>query len=201
MKTKVKKITYSLLDELWQQYLRRVSYAKTYSKMVIERGGEVVNDHIAFRSLNTHTGEQPEGIKAFRHIIESLEYKPVANYKFPIKKLNAIHFEHPDPMFPKIFVSQLEVSQLPSWAKEIIDRTVRDTEYIISDNAIGLLKILKETGELPSEAADILVYELAGYFRRPWNMPVTSCPLPLKFGQTLYAGWPRSSGVHLRRKN
>ncbi|NQU88467.1 MAG: DUF1338 domain-containing protein [Mariniphaga sp.] len=188
MKTTVKEITSSLLHELWQQYLRRVSYAREYSNLVSAKGGKIVNDHIAFRSLNTHTGEQPEGIRAFKHILECLEYKPVLKYKFQVKKLNAVHFEHPDPMFPKIFVSQLEVSEIPGWAKEIIDKTVVDAPYIISDNAIELLNILKEKKELPSEAADILVYELAGYFRRPWQTPRKEDVLKLN-DVSQYAAW------------
>ncbi|MBN1819244.1 MAG: DUF1338 domain-containing protein [Prolixibacteraceae bacterium] len=188
MKKNVREITTDLLDELWQQYLRRVSYAREYSRLILEKGGNIVNDHIAFRSLNTHTGEQPEGIRAFKHILDCLEYEPVSKYRFHQKKLNAVHFEHPDPMFPKIFVSQLEVSELPEWSKTMIDDTVIDTPYIISDNAIELLNILKEKKELPVEAADILVYELAGYFRRPWGIPRKETVLKLN-DVSQYAAW------------
>ena len=48
-----------LLDALWTQYKSRVPYAAQYQKMVEERGGKVINDHIAFRTLNTNVGGQP----------------------------------------------------------------------------------------------------------------------------------------------
>lgn len=188
MKTSVREITSTFLKELWVQYLIRVPYARMYADMVSEKGGRVVNDHIAFRTLNTHCGEQPEGIAAFRHIFQCLEYKEVGRYSFPAKKLNAVHFEHADPMFPKIFVSQLEVSELPLWAKQMIDATVNDTPYIISDQAIELLNILGKRKELPAEAANILVFELAGYCRRPWNAPKKEYVLKLN-DVSQYAAW------------
>ena len=64
MKATAKQITGELLNRLWENYLGRVSYAKKYADLVRDKGGRVVNDHIAFRTFNTHTGEQPEGIRA-----------------------------------------------------------------------------------------------------------------------------------------
>jgi hypothetical protein len=188
MKTTVKEITVALINELWGQYLRRVSYARIYSDLVVSKHWEVVNDHIAIRTLNTHTGEQPEGIRAIKHILEYLEYKPVSKYEFSKKKLNAVHFEHPDKTLPKIFVSQLQVSEFPEWAQFMINETVVDTPYIISDNAIELLNILKKEKSLTKEAADILIYELAGYFKRPWGIPKKEYVLKLN-DVSQYAAW------------
>ncbi len=188
MKTTAEELTKLLLDELWWQYLRRVPYAKAYADMVTSKGGKVVNDHIAFRSFNSHTGEQPEGIRAIKHILNYLDYKPTGKYSFKKKKLNAIHFEHHNSLFPKIFVSQLEVSELPDWAQQMINEAVVDTPYLLSDNAIELLNLLKETGSLPKEAADLLVLELAGYFRRPWDVPQKEAVLKLN-DVSQYAAW------------
>nr|WP_320021090.1 DUF1338 domain-containing protein [uncultured Draconibacterium sp.] len=171
MKVTAKEITKALLTQLWTMYLDRVSYAREYQRLVIGKGGSVVNDHIAFRTFNTHTGEQPEGIRAIKHIISCLEYVPVEKYHFQKKKLNAVHFEHPDPMFPKLFVSQLEVEELPEWAQQTINNTVKETPYLLSDESIALLATLKEKGELPRVAGEMLVKDLAQYFRRPWNVP------------------------------
>ncbi len=171
MKLTIEEITHVLFNKLWDQFLERVSYAKVYSDLVTQRGGHVVNDHIAFRTFNTHTGEQPEGIRALRHILLSLGYKPAAKYKFQKKKLNAVHFEHPDVTLPKIFVSQLEVEQLPEWAQQLIHKTVKDTRYLLTDHSIELLNILKEKEMLPSEAAEYLTNDLVNYFRRPWDIP------------------------------
>jgi len=188
MKRTTKEITKLLFDRLWQNYIERVSYAKTYVDLVSSKGGKVVNDHIAIRTFNTHTGEQPEGIRALKHILSYLEYKPAAKYSFQKKKLNAVHFEHPDELFPKIFVSQLEVEQLPEWAQELIHSHVKDTHYLLSDKSIELLNLLKEHGTLPTEAAEFLVGDLVQYFRRPWDIPQKSAVLKLN-DVSQYAAW------------
>lgn len=188
MKKLVKEITREILDKLWVQYLGRVSYAKTYVELVTKKGGDVVNDHIALRTFNTHTGEQPEGIRAIKHILNYLEYSPSMNYEFPKKKLNAVHFEHPDEKFPKIFVSQLETNLLPQWAQNVIDKTVKDTPYLLSDKSIELLQKLKDAGELPNEAADYLIKDVAQYFRRPWKIPLKEDVLKIN-DVSQYAAW------------
>ena len=188
MKVTAREITKEFLDRLWVRYLKRVSYADKYVKLVTQKGGRIVNDHIALRTLNTHTGEQPEGIRAIKHILNCLEYNPAAKYKFPKKKLNAIHFEHPDESFPKIFVSQLEVDQLPYWAQELILNTVKDTPYLLSDSAIELLMLLKEETSLTAEAAGLLVKELVQYFQRPWGIPFKKDILKLN-DVSQYAAW------------
>lgn len=188
MKVTAQEITQELLGKLWEQYLERVSYAKKYAGLVIEKGGKVVHDHIAFGTFNIHTGEQPGGIMAIQHLIEILGYQPVGKYIFPKRKLNAVHFEYPGEMFPKIFVSQLEVVQLPGWAQQMIGETVSDTPYLLSDNGLSLLQLLRETGSLTREAARLLVDELAGYFRRPWNIPLKKYVLEIN-DVSPYAAW------------
>ena len=188
MKRTKKEITGLLVDGLWKQYVERVPYAKLYADMVTGKGGKVVIDHIAFRTLNTHCGEQPEGIRAIKHILNYLEYKQVTKYSFAKKKLNAVHFEHPDEMLPKIFVSQLEVSDLPGWAQNMINNMVHNTTYLLSDKSIELLGILEENGILPSEAAEYLVNDLVHYFRRPWNIPLKDDVLKIN-DVSQYGAW------------
>ncbi|MEZ5103621.1 MAG: DUF1338 domain-containing protein [Draconibacterium sp.] len=188
MKRTTKEITEELFNRLWLQYIERVPYAKTYADLVTAKGGTVVNDHIAFRTFNTHTGEQPEGIRAIKHILNFLEYKSVEKYKFTKTMLNAVHFEHPDEMLPKIFVSQLEVDQLPEWAQEIVKGCVKDTLYLLSDKSIELLNILKNNGWLPLEAADYLLDDLVNYFRRPWNIPAKDSVLKIN-DVSQYGAW------------
>lgn len=172
MKRTTKEITHLLIDKLWEQFVERVPYARQYADLLVEKGGKVVIDHIAFRTFNAHTGEQPEGIRAIKHILNFLGYVPVSKYKFPKKKLNSTHFEHPDETLPKIFVSQLEVNELPVWAQSIINDTVHNTYYLLSDKSLELLGRLEKNKVLPNEAADYLIEDLAQYFRRPWNIPL-----------------------------
>ncbi len=188
MKKTAQEIATELFSRLWQQFIERVPYAATYKEMVESKGGKVVNDHIAFRTFNTRTGEQPGGILAIRHILTCLEYRPVEKYKFPKEKLSAVHFEHPNKTLPKIFVSQLEVENLPEWVQLLIQGAVKDTSYLLSDKSIELLNVLKVNGELPSEAAGFLLDDLFRYFRRPWGIPNKEDVLKLN-DVSQYAAW------------
>ncbi len=188
MKTTSVKLMKGLTENLWQQYIRRVPYARIYSDLVTEKGGKVAHDHISFRTFNTNTGEQPNGIKALGHLFEILNYQKSGKYKFSKMKATAAHFEHPDPLLPKIFVSQLEVAELPGWAQFIINDCVAETHYLISDEAIELLNNLGNKGSITNEAGEILVEELTGYFRRPWKLPTKDDLLKIN-DVSPYAAW------------
>ena len=177
-----------LVENLWQHYLLRVPYARTYSDIVTARGGKVVHDHLAFRTFNTNTGEQPSGIRAFGHLLEILNYRKAGKYKFPKMRTLAAHYEHPDPLLPKIFVSQLEVAELPEWAQYIIRDSVAETPYLLSDEAIELMNILGDRGSITNEAAEILIEEITGYFRRPWKLPLREDLLKIN-DISQYAAW------------
>ncbi len=164
-------IAVNLIHKLWRVFLERVSYARFYEKAVLRRSGKVIIDHIGFRTLRAHTGEQPEGMWAFRHIFDCLGYTPAGDYHFPKKKINAMHLEPVHPGLPMMFISELEVSHLPEWAQHEIAEVVGSTPYLISDTGIELLNRLKEDGELTEEAAEVLENELMRYFNRPWNPP------------------------------
>ncbi len=188
MKRNRKEVAADLVDKLWENFMHRVPYARSYNDMVHSRSGSILLDHIGFRTLNTHTGEQPGGIWAIRHIFECLGYVPVRKYTFPRKKLKATHFESSTEGMPKIFVSQLEVSLLPQWVQQLFPEVLSGTAYLLSDTGISLLNKLNNDGLLTSEAADILVGELVQYFRRPWNPPLKDTILKIN-DVSHYAAW------------
>ncbi len=188
MKRNVNEITSVLVEKLWESFLDRVSYARSYNKMVKRQGGRIVIDHIGFRTLNTHTGEQPGGIWSIRHIFECLGYVPAGKYNFRKKNLKAVHFEPGYQGLPKIFVSQLEVSQLPEWVQPLFAEAVGNTPYLLPDSGIELLNRLKTDRLLTHEAAEELVHHLVGFFRRPWNPPRKDTVLKLN-DLSHYAAW------------
>jgi hypothetical protein len=109
-----------LLDVLWQRYRQRVEYVQTYERIIQDAGARFVNDHIAFRTLALQ--RPPAGIHSVSRVFEVLGYVPAGMYTFPDKKLSALHFQHPESQFPKLFISQLETWQLPSDARQLIAR-------------------------------------------------------------------------------
>jgi hypothetical protein len=188
MKTTADQLTSDLLGNLWTNFQRRVPFVRQYLQLVESRGGSFFMDHLAFRTFNTTTGEQPSGIMAISHLIKDLHYKEAGAYHFTRQKITANHFEHPDKKFPRIFVSQLEVQDLPLWAQHLIHEVVDDTPYLLSDNAIELMNCLKSSGSINEEAAKILIEELTGYFRRPWNIPSKETILKIN-DISQYAAW------------
>lgn len=188
MKRTIDEVTGELVEKLWESFLSRVSYARQYNELVERRTGRVVIDHVGFRTLNTHTGEQPGGIWGIRHIFESLGYIPAGKYNFKKKKLKAVHMESGAQPLPKIFISQLEVDQLPRWVQPLLAEALADTPYLLSDTGIELLNRLSKDRLLTHEAADALVNELMNYFQRPWNPPRKDTILQLN-DVSHYAAW------------
>lgn len=156
-----------LLDQLWQQYLSRVSYARDYVALVTNAGGRVVNDHIALRSFNT--GGAHEGIAGLERVFLALGYEKKERYDFETKHLTAYHYEHANPLHPKIFISQLEIAKLPDAVQVMIKAAVQ--------NAPDLL---------PADMSD--AEALAAVFSRPWDMPKRSVVEAVN-EHSQYAAW------------
>lgn len=188
MKRNVSEIASTLIKKLWEAYLLRVPYARSYVVLVNRRGGKVIFDHLGFRTLLTYTGEQPAGISAIRHIFDCLGYHVSQKYRFPKKRLNAVCLEAETTGLPKIFISQLDVGQLPGWARQLFPGMLNDTPYLLPDTGIELLAKLKEDGLLTTEAAAVLEDELMNYFRRPWTPPFKDAVLKLN-DVSHYAAW------------
>src|SRR5207253_3625779 len=129
-----------LFDTLWDRYRQRVSYVQTYEKVVREAKATFVNDHIAFRTFAT---QQPlAGIATISRIFEALGYRAAGSYHFDDKQLSAIHFQHANPQFPKLFISELRVWELPAEARAIVEKTVRSHRPAIATETLTALSNL-----------------------------------------------------------
>ncbi|MFM2480979.1 DUF1338 domain-containing protein [Celerinatantimonas sp. YJH-8] len=105
----------SLFEHLWQQYVEITPSAQSIHAL-LGRGQPIVNDHIALRTYALpDIGLEDLGA----HFIQ-LGYEYAGDYDFTIKKLRARHLQHPDPAVPKVFISELKVSELSSAAQHII---------------------------------------------------------------------------------
>lgn len=165
-------LTEHLLDRLWADYCERVPYAKTYAHLVQQKGGTVVNDHCAFRTFHTHTGQQTPGLTAIGRVLEALGYQKKDPYHFPSKHLNSYHFQHANERFPKFFVSQLEVDELPEETARLIAEAVADAPNLLANEPESGLAELTAKGELPDDAGAALVDALVKFFSRPWQPPL-----------------------------
>jgi hypothetical protein len=153
----------ALFDRLWETYRDRVPHVRSYEQVVAAHGGRFVNDHIAFRTLAV---QQPSaGMHMLARPFEALGYLPAGCYEFPDKSLSAIHLQHANADFPKLFVSELKTWELSEPARRIVARSLADHRPPLPDATLAALRQLD--GEVPE-----LLDELVSLFHdRPWSPP------------------------------
>jgi len=180
-----------LFDALWDTYRRRVSYVQTYEQVIRRAGATFFNDHIAFR---TFACQQPQtGIATVSRIFEALGYRAAGSYHFEDKQLSAIHFQHANPQFPKLFVSELKVWELPAAQRDIINRVVRSHRPPVAESILVALQNLDQD---ESPAADLLPKVVAQFHELPWLLPRREDVVELnKVSQ--YAAWVLVHGYNV----
>ncbi len=110
----------NLLDRMWTDYTTMNPQALKIYKLFLERGDQVQNDHIAFRTFN-HPKVSIDVIS--RPFLEGgYEYRQ--DYQFTEKKLYAKHYEHTDPKMPKIFISELKLEELDEDVQNAVNQLV-----------------------------------------------------------------------------
>jgi hypothetical protein len=86
------------------------------AERVIGRADDIENDHIAFRTL----GVRHLGIASLEKVFLHCGYQRRDLYVFPAKKLNAFWYAPPGPAYPRIFISELRVSELTDHAQSVV---------------------------------------------------------------------------------
>lgn len=105
-----------LLAKLWEDYSGLNPQARRIHHLLEERGETILNDHVAFRTLALPGID----IAAMAAPFQAFGYRASGTYDFPEKKLTAFHYEHPDPLQPKIFISELRVQELSQGARSLL---------------------------------------------------------------------------------
>jgi len=110
-----------VLNGLMSRYRERVPDVKGIIHAMIDEGiihtaDEIENDHIAFRTM----GVPHLGIQSFEKIFLHYGYQKRDYYHFAGKKLDAYWYAPPADTYPRIFVSELRVTELSAQAQQII---------------------------------------------------------------------------------
>ena len=108
--------TQIFFQSLWEDYIGMAPRAARLKSVFENRGEQVLNDHVAFRTLDL----DPIRLPVLQKHILALGYEPLAPYVFKEKKLNAWGYLHPDPSQPRIFLSALDCSTLSVDAQKIL---------------------------------------------------------------------------------
>src|SRR5262245_15879367 len=134
-----------LFDTLYTRYRERMEYVRKYESVVHAHGGTFVNDHIAFRTIAT---EKPAlGIFMISRIFEALGYSSAACYEFPDKHFNSIHYQHPNPQFPKLFITQLKSWELSPRGRSLIQKSLKTHRPHLSDANLASLWNLEKASQ------------------------------------------------------
>jgi hypothetical protein len=123
MRFKDKKTINIILESLFDTYSDRVPDVKKITSALIESNiisnqSEIVNDHIAFRTM----GVEFLGIQSLEKIFLHHGYVKKDFYSFKTKKLNAFWYSNSDENMPRIFISELKVNDLSENSRRIISK-------------------------------------------------------------------------------
>lgn len=179
----------AFLDELWDRYQQRVPYAAQFAKLVEQAGGKFVNDHIAFRTIAAQSPQT--GINSLSRIFEALGYFPAACYQFPDKFLSAIHFQHPNAGFPKLFISELQSWQLSDAGYQAVQRTLMTHHAAVDDRFLRQLVRV-----CPDTLADLLSRAVNHITALPWMPPAVE-DIHLLHQESQYAAWVLAHGYNV----
>lgn len=162
-----------VLNDLFEHYRKNVADVDKITHALLEKGvvetqEDIVNDHIAFRTL----GVPHLGVASFEKIFLAYGYTKKDYFNFERKKLDAYWFSPPSPEYPRIFVSQLRVQDLSQATQEII---YKYTSTITADPVDSL--------DLNNGA------EVAAFLQKPlWDLP-TSTEYQALLEESEYAAW------------
>ena len=111
----------AILNGLMKRYRQRVPDVQKIIDLMCDRGligsaDEIENDHIAFRTM----GVPQLGIRSLEKIFLHCGYERRDSYFFAGKKLDAFWYSPPEPIYPRIFISELRVGDLSAHAQRII---------------------------------------------------------------------------------
>lgn len=176
------------LDRLWQRYRQRVPYVQVYEELIASHGGTFVNDHIAFRTLAC---QQPFcGIPSLSRLFEAFGYAPAACYQFPDKHLSAIHLQHPNGLFPKLFVSELQIGKLPAEIRRLLRQAIQTHRLSLGDD------VLDRVAAPGSDAAEVLQVCTNWIETLPWALPEESDLLAVN-AASQYGAWVLAHGYNV----
>lgn len=106
-----------IFNRLWAQYASENPSAARIHDLFSMGGQTVINDHVAFRTLN----DPRVNIDVLARPFLEAGYEARGDYHFEAKKLKARHFELPEsPDSPRVFISELILEEFSSFLQDIL---------------------------------------------------------------------------------
>lgn len=109
----------TFMSQMWKDYCEMNPEAPKIYDLLSSNGETILNDHIALRTFRHPKLGLASAIRQF----EKLGYKLAEQeYVFKQKKLFAKHMLHPDPQYPKVFISELELEKMSPFVIETLTK-------------------------------------------------------------------------------
>lgn len=118
-----------LFTSIWEQYSGLNPQAKEIHTLLGDSETKILNDHVAYRAVNL----PGFGIDTLKKPFVEKGYKECGEYRFEKKKLKAVHFEHEDKSFPKVFISELLLEELSEGTQSIYKKMLKDVSLPVGD--------------------------------------------------------------------
>lgn len=115
--------------KLWKKYITLCPSALKIHDL-LSKNSVIPNDHIAFRTFNDPRVDK----RVLASHFENLGYTIEGDYYFEEKKLNAIHMEHSDPEAPKVFISELIISEFSSGLQDLVKKLIEEIPITMYGN-------------------------------------------------------------------
>ena len=181
------------LRRLWDDYASRVTYARVYEEMLTDLGGNLVNDHIAFRTFALTVNGHYLGVDNLKRVFEALDFEEKGAIEFPETHLFARYVQHAEPDFPRIFISELKVDELGSEIAEAIRQSVAGYQQLFSDEDVEALRRLDEADTAP---AGLLEKTVRLFTQVPWG-PVSESVVKRVNAASQYGAWVLLHGYNV----
>ena len=158
---------------LFDDLLRRVPAGALYVLDRVRRGGMVVHDHGAVRTVLGQTGALPAGERALTRILAPLGWEVGEVYPLDRLGMTGRAWRHRD--FPETiaqyFVSELHVDRFSPRFGEAAATVFGASRDPLPGATLAALEELGAAGELPAETARRILPDLAGAFDRAHPVP------------------------------
>ncbi|MDP1797101.1 MAG: DUF1338 domain-containing protein, partial [Planctomycetaceae bacterium] len=179
----------ALFDRLWERYRQRVPYAARFVDLVEQDGGTFVDDHIAFRTIAC---QHPQtGMVSLSRLFEALGYAAAACYQFPDKYLSAIHYQHPNAAFPKLFISELQSWRLSDSGLNAVHCALRTHRPPLSNTILQRLSTVTT-----ADFNELLPTVIDAIETLPWEVP-TENDVRALHRESQYGAWVLVHGYNV----
>ena len=154
-----------IFERLWREYATQNPSARKIKALFRAEGEEILNDHVAFRTLN----DPRINIEALASVFIKNGYEKRGSYHFHSKHLSASHYEHKtEPSAPKVFISELLLEELSpllqeimhGWVEQIPSEMVGSDALVFAGNSwmIPSFQLYEKLGLESEYAAWLYVY-------------------------------------------